>query len=431
MNNPGSPESSPLDPGSCPTLPDGSIEHNGQSTAPDLPRFGAGAIAALLFALGLVFLGLFLLGFLPHRERQARLQSEVAAARDLAPVVVVARPVRDAPTRELRLPGDIRPKQSTSIFARTSGYLKKLHVDIGERVKAGQLLAEIDSPEVVAALAKARAILEQVRADREKAAADLGLAESTLARFEGFSKEGGVTRQQLDERRSSVAQAQAALAAAEAEIGSAQAEVVRLERLEELQRLHAPFDGVVTSRPLDLGALLVADNSDQGKELFRIAMTNPLRIFVEVPQVHIGLIRNQSEAQVEVRNFPGRTFRGRVMRSTGEVDSATRTLKFLVLVENDDGALYPGMYSQVRFQLLESEPPWTIPSSALLINAAGTSVAVLEEGLVHFRKVVVGNDLGARVQILEGISGDDLVIQSPGERLKDGGPARVRREDTP
>lgn len=391
----------------------------------DLPRIPTWAVGLLALAAVACFGGLFLMGYLPYRQRQAELLAEARRVESDLPIVQVTHPQVEPPVTEFTLPADVRPQKETTIFSRTSGYIKKLYVDIGERVAAGQLLAEIDSPEVDAQLGKARAAVEQAKADAMKAQADRDLAQSTFDRFAAFAKQGGVTKQQLDEKHSALSQADASLAAARANILAAQAEVDRLARLQGFEKITAPFAGIITYRRLDIGTLLPADNTDPGKELFRIAQTDPLRVFVDVPQVYVGFVRNNSDAMVEVRNFPGRQFKGHVLRSTGEVDAATRTLKFLVLLPNPDNMLFPGMYAQVKFLVHETTPTLTVFSGSLLYTPTGVKVGVVHGNRVTFTPIKLGRDLGTRLEVLEGLHREDAIVANPGERLTDGAEVRI------
>ncbi|MCX5659651.1 MAG: efflux RND transporter periplasmic adaptor subunit [Planctomycetota bacterium] len=408
-------------------------EHSGPDEA-SLPRIRTPAILGLVLVL-LLFLGaLFLLGWLPRQEQDKLLKEDLAHAKSALPLVDIAKPVPQGASSELLLPGDTTAMQETAVFTRANGYLKSQTVDIGDHVKEGDLLAEIDSPEVDAdvnqsnaALAQAKAAVAQAQASVTKAASDRQLAQDTFDRYASYAKSGGVTKQVLDERKAAVDQAkaaydvaQAAATAAEASVGAAQALVKRAADLQGFEKVSAPFSGTITARNYDKGSLLSAANTGAGREMFRIVQDDPLRVFVNVPQAHMAMVAPGMPADLTVRNFPGRTFPGKVVRSTRQVDTATRTVRFEIHVDNKDHALIAGMYGQVRFRLSQERPLLTVPSSALMFEPDGMKVAVVQEGKARFKRVDIGRDLGARVEIAEGLCGDDDVVVNPGQRLADG-----------
>jgi RND family efflux transporter MFP subunit len=337
--------------------------------------------------------------------------------------VVIAAPPRRAPqTTDLALPGDSRAFQTTAIFPRANGYLKKLYVDIGDHVKDGQLLAEIDTPEIDAQLNQAKAAVEQANAALGKAQNDFDLAKLTLERYEGFAKAGGVTQQQLDEKRNAFTQAKAILEGAKASVAGSQADVQRLTALQSFEKVYAPFAGTITARNYDPGALLSATTGGNGggKEIFRIDQTDTLRIYVNVPQTYATSVKIGQKADFFVRNYPGRPFTGTVTRSTGAIDPQTRTLRFEVDFANKGDLLYAGMYGQVKFHVTQAQPPLMVPTSALVFNAQGTRVAIANEGRIQYRNVNLGRDFGQEIEVVDGIRADDLIVANPGERLVDG-----------
>jgi RND family efflux transporter MFP subunit len=385
----------------------------------DLPKVGTGRVLLITLAFAAVFAGLFLLGYLPHRRQQAKLHEESQEAQDARPVVNVDHPRRGPQTIDLTLPADAHANQATAIYPRANGYIKRLLVDIGARVTDGQLLAEIDTPEVDAQLNQARATLEQGKANVGKAQNDFDLAQKTLERYTGFAKTGGVTQQQLDEKRSAFAQAKAILEAAKATVSGSQAEVQRLEAIQGYEKVTAPFGGTITARNYDLGALLSPTNTGN-RELFRIDQIDVLRVYANVPQNYATTIKVGEKASFFVRNYPGRAFTGTVARTAGAIDPQTRTLRVEVELANADGALFSGMYGQIRFHVTQAQPPLVVPSSALVYNAQGTRVAVAVNGKVQFRKVELGRDLGNEIEVASGLGADELVVSNPGERLIDG-----------
>lgn len=400
-----------------PPLPD----HDPDAIPTDLPKVSGvtlTVIAALILAL---LAGLFFMGYLPHRARVARLEREARedSARDLKPVVqvTIARPAPAA--TDLLLPADARANQATAIYPRANGYIKKVHVDIGDHVILNQLLAEIDTPEVDAQLLQAKAAVAQAAANLGKAQNDFDLAQTTLDRYTGFAKTGGVTQQQLDEKKAAFTQAQATFQAAKATVAAMEADVKRLDALSSWQQVKAPFAGTITARNYDNGALLSPTNA-AGKELFRIEQTETLRIYASVPQQYATLVRVGQPAEFFSRNYPGRGFPGTVARTAGSIDPQTRTLRVEVEVKNEKAELYAGMYGQVKLNVTQKAPPLRVPTSALVYNAKGTRVAVIVSGRIQFREIVPSRDLGQDMEIASGLADGDWVVSNPGERLVDG-----------
>jgi multidrug efflux pump subunit AcrA (membrane-fusion protein) len=256
----------------------------------DLPRLSNFAVVVAALVVVGCFAGLFALGWFPHQRRDAELTEHAQEMNELKPVVQVAAPQRTQAGQDLVLPADVRAMQETSIFPRANGYLKKLYVDIGDQVKSGQLLAEIDSPDIDAELAQAKAAQVQSQAQQTKAQDDLELAQATFKRYEAFSKTGGVTQQQFDEKQAALTQAQSVLAAATANVKAADANVQRLAALQGFEKVFAPFSGTITARNYDLGALMTPGGTP-GRELFRIADVSTLRVFVNVPQTYVTALR--------------------------------------------------------------------------------------------------------------------------------------------
>ena len=399
-----------------------------------LPRIDGKAVALFVLASLVLLAALFLIGWVPRSHRLAQLREDAAAAGAAMPIVSVNKPEVQSPTTVLELPGDTCALQETDIHPRANGYLKLLHADIGDHVQAGQLLAVIDTPEIdaqldqaKAALSQAKAALAQVQAQIVKAAADRDLAQGTYDRYAAYATSGGVTKQQLDERHSTLDQAKAAYSVAEAAAGAgqaaieaAQADVRRLTDQQNFEKVTAPFTGTITQRNYDVGTLLSATNTGPGGQLFRLAQDDPMRVFVNVPQAYIGLVKPGVPAVLTVRNYPGRKFTGKVVRSTDELDPATRTLRFEIHIDNTDHALFPGMYGQVHFDLHQDQPLLTVPSSALLFESEGLQVAVVRHGQAHFQRIEIARDLGTKVEVSQGLQGSEDVVIDPGERLAEG-----------
>ncbi|CAN5423221.1 efflux RND transporter periplasmic adaptor subunit [soil metagenome] len=376
---------------------------------------GKVVVASIVFTVMLV--ALFVVGYIPHHRRLAKLDAEADQSQERKPIVNVVYPKRESTGGDLVLPGDIRPLQQTSLFPRSSGYLKKLLVDIGDRVKAGQLLAEIEAPEVDAQLLQARAAVAQAQASVTKAQNDYDLAKTTLDRYQSFGKSGGVTQQQIDEKQNAMTQAQSGQETAKATMAASQADVQRLEALIGFQKITAPFDGTITARNYDVGALL---SSSTQTPMFELAQTDTLRVFVNVPQSSATLVKVGQTAELAVSNYPKRTFEGKVTRSSDSLDPTTRTIKFEVNFPNKDGLLYAGMFGQIIFHLKPLDPPLVVPTAALVFNAQGLRLATVKDGKVAFKTVTVGRDFGTELEILNGIAEDEQIISNPGERLRDG-----------
>jgi RND family efflux transporter MFP subunit len=315
--------------------------------------------------------------------------------------VKVATPKRAQAGQTLALPGTLQGFVQVPISSRASGYLKRWTQDIGGIVAKGALLAEIESPEIDQQLSQAVAA-------REQAASSLALARSTAERWEGLRKKDVVSQQELEERRSAVAQSQANLAAAEAN-------VQRVRQLADFKRVLAPFAGVVTRRNVDVGDLI-----DSSKPLFTLAQTDPLRVYVNVPQTYAQLIKPGQTVSVTQSELRGRQFAGQIVRTAGSIDTATRTMQVEVALPNRDGALLPGAYVQVALPL-QASASLVAPTNTLLFRAEGTLVGVLDaKGRVALRKVTVGRNYGADVELLDGVMDTDRMVLNPPDWLADG-----------
>jgi RND family efflux transporter MFP subunit len=393
----------------------------------NLPTVGTRSVAIAVAIAVCAFAGLFLLGWIPHRDRTDALNA-AAADQDDRPPVDTVRPKPASEAVDLRLPADVRSMQQTSIIPRANGYLKRILVDIGDHVEAGALLAEIDTPDVDADLARATANVELSNANLLKAQEDFALADTTLKRYANSVEGGGVTRQQLDERRSALSESQASLAAARAGVAVAEADVRRLTVLQGFERVTAPFSGTITARNNDVGALLTPSNTTEGRELYRIDRTDSLRVFVNVPQTYATAVKVGDDAFLSVRNHVGREFAGKIARTAGAIDPATRTLRTQIDVPNADGVLYSGMYGEVRLPLRSGHPSLVVPTSALVFVADGTWVWTVESDRARRRKVAVGRDFGTEIEVLTGLTEQDTVVKNPGERLVDGVEVRASSE---
>jgi RND family efflux transporter MFP subunit len=367
-------------------------------------RTALSLIAILAIALG----GLAVWGIAARARALADVTRET---RDLAVTnVAVVRPTRGTSQQEIVLPGNAQPLADAPILARTDGYLRKWYVDIGARVKAGQLLAEIDTPEVDQQLA-------QARADLANAEANLRLAETTAQRYDGLMQSDSVARQDYDNAKGN-------LEARRATVESARYNVKRLAQLTDFKQIRAPFDGVITARNIDVGALVTAGAS--AKELFHIASTKKLRVFVNVPQVYSPQTTPGLAADLTFQQFPGRRFTGTLVRSSQAIDPASRTLLVEIDVDNPKGELLPGSYVQAHLKLAASQATMRVPVNALLFRSEGAEVATVDhDGKVRLQKVLIQRDLGTELEVASGLGGDEQVIVNPPDSITQGQTVRV------
>jgi RND family efflux transporter MFP subunit len=336
---------------------------------------------------------------------------EAGATERAAQYVKTAQPKTPATGQTLSLPGTLQGYVQSPISARASGYLRRWTKDIGSRVEKGELLAELDTPEIDQQLSQAIAA-------RQQAAASLDLAKSTVARWENLRAKDVVSQQDLDERRSGLAQATANLAAADAN-------VQRLQQTEGFKRLVAPFAGVITRRNVDTGDLIDAGS---GRALFLLAQTDPLRVYINVPQAYAQIIKAGQPVVVTQSELRGQSFKGEVARTSGAIDTATRMMQVEVALPNKEGTLLPGAYVQVSLPLAASQS-LTVPANALLFRAEGTRVAVVDaQGRVTLRTVGLGRNYGESVEVIDGLSAADRLVLNPSDSLADGDVVMVAKE---
>jgi RND family efflux transporter MFP subunit len=314
------------------------------------------------------------------------------------------------------------------MYARANGYVRKWYVDIGAEVRKGQVLAELDLPDVDQQLRQARANAKEAAATISQARSQLDFARTTNDRYSALASSGVVSMQQTDQYSSEYEVRQANLEAAHAATGSADANVRRIEELRAFGTLTAPFDGVVTMRTAEVGQLVVP-GTGQGEPLFKVAEDDVVRIFVHVPQLYAAGVRRDTEAPVTVRESAGRVFHGRVARTSRELDAATRALLVEIDVPNPDGALVSGMYAKVSLAVSRQDTLLSVPATAALIDANGTRVALVREGQIHWQPVEVSADVGDHLAIATGLSDGDTVVLTPTERLTEG--ERVQPQGSP
>lgn len=396
-----------------------------------------GRYKVVLFALVIIIVlgALLVVGYRPRASRARQLLSASQTGPRSLPTVAVV-PVKEAPAEvEFSLPGSVQADVETPVFARADGYVKRRLVDIGDRVKAGQLLAEIDSPELdqqireaEAALQRSQSTLRQTEAALGQARANLGLAEVTAARWRTLVTKGVLSKQDGDEKQAALEVRTADAAAAEANVQAARENIVAnqaaLQRLRELQafrQVRAPFDGVITSRNVELGSLVSAGSSTSIREMFRLAQSDMLRVFVNVPQSEAAEIRIGLACRIEVEEHPGRQFSGKVARTANSLDVLSRTLLTEVRTPNPDGALLPGMYATVHFVLRRQNPPLLIPAAAFRNTERGPIVAVLDEGAaVRFVPVKLGRDYGAQIEVTAGLRPGQRIVTNLTDEVREG-----------
>jgi RND family efflux transporter MFP subunit len=380
------------------------------------PSPGSKATRVFMLLLMVVIVAMVVIwGISSRREANAQLSQET---KDLAiPTVSVIHPKAGAPVQEIVLPGDMQPFADAPIFARTNGYLKKWYADIGANVKAGQLLAEIDSPEVDQQL-------QSARADLATAQANLNLAEVTATRYKDLLKSDSVSQQDVDN-------ASGNFEARRTTVESAQSNVKRLQDMQSFEKVYAPFDGVITARNTDVGQLIDSGSSGgTSRELFHIAAVNPLRVYINVPQFDSPEIRPGLRADLVLTEFPGRQFHGSVVRSSGAIDSTTRTLLTEVDVDNSARLLKPGGYVEVHLKLPSPVNTLTLPVNAIIFKSIGLQVATVKDGkTIALIPVTPGRDFGTDIEVVAGLKGDDWVVLNPSDSLTNG--AVVRLAETP
>jgi multidrug efflux system membrane fusion protein len=368
----------------------------------------SGAIWHWAAAAAVLMIGLLVAGGL---SLKARAKETVALGTETARLsmvtVAVGQPQPEPGVSDLELPGSVQAFTESPIYARTNGYLLHWYKDIGAHVEKGDLLADLDTPEVDQELS-------QTQAARRQIAAALDLARTSADRWRDLRKTDSVSQQELDQRVSDYSQSQANLSAADANVR-------RLEQLESFKHVYAPFTGIITRRNVDTGALVNAGNGGSGKELFNLALIDPLRVYVSVPEGDAPAMKVGLPAWIGVAEFPAARFSGTVVRTANAIDQTTRTLLTEVDVPNRAGRLLPGAYAQVHFRVPVGGKRLSVPSSAMLFRSEGPRIAVVGPGdRVQMRPIVIGRDFGTSLEILQGVQRGDRVIQNPPDSLEDG-----------
>jgi RND family efflux transporter MFP subunit len=368
----------------------------------------------LFGALAVVVLALLVIGAFTLLQRRSQYHALAKETETRAvPTVAVIHPVTEAPDEGLVLPGSMQAYVESPIYARTNGYLKRWYRDIGSRVRKGELLAEIDTPEVDQQLI-------QAKADLETAKANANLSHITAARYGDLIKTDSVSKQEVDN-------AAGDLAAKQATVASAEANVHRLSELESFKHIYAPFSGVITRRNVDIGTLINAGNGGTTQLLFSLSQTDPMRVYINVPESAVPSIRAGLPASLELTQFPGRKFEGKVVRSAEAIDPATRTLLTEVDVPNKTGELLPGGYAQVHLGVHVTGERLQVPVNALLFRSEGLrAVKVDADHTLHLQPLTIGRDYGVTLEVLQGLRGNDWIVLNPADSLEEGQQVNVK-----
>jgi len=372
-----------------------------------------------LSIIGLAFAGLFAFAYLPRRAASQTLAREATERAQAVPRVAVVTPHLVSSERKLSLPGSVQPLEEAVIYARASGYVRRWLVDIGARVKEGDLLAEIDTPELDQELAQARAALAQAQANVVQAKANQGLATTSLDRTGKLVEAGLSPQQDLDTSHAQSLVGDAALTVAEANVAAQNANIRRINDVRSYSRVMAPFAGTITERSVDRGSLVTAGNVST--PLFKLASSDTVRVFVQVPQDAAPSIVLGTPTELAVREYPSEKFAGTVARTSGALDSATRTLNTEVRVPNPGGRLLSGMYAEVKLTLASERRVFELPATVLMVDASGLRIGIVRsDDTVHLQRIVLERDLGATVQLATGLEGGERVVQLAGVELVEG-----------
>ena len=374
-------------------------------------RTKGGRLFTILFVVVIV---LVVLGGITLFQRRAQYQALAKETETLAiPTVAVIHAATESAEEDLVLPGTMQAYVESPIYARTNGYLKKWYHDIGSRVHKDDLLVDIDTPEVDQQLS-------QARADLNTAEANANLSKITAARFQELIKTDGVSKQEVDN-------ALGDLEAKIATVKSAEANVRRLEDLESFKHIYAPFSGVITRRSVDTGTLINAGNGGSSQQLFFLAQTDPIRVYLNVPETYAPSIHAGLGAFLELTQFPGQRFEGKVMRTAEAIDTGTRTLLTEVDVPNHNSTLLPGGYAQVYLQVKVNGERLAIPVNALLFRSEGLRAVVVDSNnKTHLKPLTIGRDYGTTLEVLQGLDAKDWIVLNPADSLEEGQQVHVK-----
>ena len=385
--------------------------HAAAGSPPPSGRAPRGRFALWLLAFFVVIAVVVAAGIIPRLNSRAALRTETNLL--ATPSVTVVRPQLSEPAQEIVLPATIQPWTDAPIYARTNGYLRRWYADIGAQVHSGQLLAEIDTPEVDQQL-------RQARADLATAKANFDLAGITAARYRDLLKTESVSKQDADN-------AQGDFEAKRAIVQSAEANVRRLEEMQSFQKIFAPFDGVITARNIDVGSLIDAGSSGgPARELFHLAATRRLRVYVSVPQQYSEAARPGLAGDLRLPQFPGKQFTGKLINTANAIDPSTRTLLAQFEVQNPSGQLLAGSYAEMHLQLASDQPAYLLPVNTLLFRSEGLRVvAVGPGGKAHLIAITLGRDFGNEVEVISGLNGSEQLITDPPDSVVEGEAVRI------
>ncbi|GAA3768140.1 efflux RND transporter periplasmic adaptor subunit [Terriglobus aquaticus] len=394
-------------------------QHDPRTTPADPapPQRGTVIAVAASFLL-LVLVGIaFLIPKLRHRD------ALVTEARETMgpPEVDVVRVQTGSAESRLELPGTVQAFEQTPIYARTSGYIRKRYVDIGDHVRAGQLLATIEDPQTEQSLRQAQASLLQLKAQLLQARANAHLTTLNNQRYEQLYQQGVVSRESADQQAAQSGANDATVQAAQANIAAGEANVRSLQEQAGFSKVVAPFTGTILSRGIDNGSLISAGSATSVTQLFTIGQSGTVRVFTNVPQASAPAVLTARTAQVQFRELPGQTFTGTIARTSSSIDPSSRTLLAEIDLPNSDGRILPGMFATVLFNTRSTTPPLLIPANALLVRSAGPQAFVVDSNhIAHLRNLTLGRDFGASTEVLNGLRPGDMVILSPGDNVTDG-----------
>jgi len=405
--------------------------HGPHSALEHPKRPSGGRITLLLLLVAAVFLAAFFLGYIPHHRRDLQVIAEASAQNDSLPDASVVVAKTASSIGDLVLPGNIQAVTEAPILARAEGFVEHRYVDIGDRVTAGQLLAEVQAPDLDQQVKQSQAAVVQSQADLERASAALeqgkaneSIAKVTATRWDNLVRRGAVSKQENDQyqaqyqaQSANVKALERAVDAAKGNIAAMQANVGRLTEMQGFLKVRAPFAGVVTLRNVDVGTLVNTGST----MLFRIAQTNLLRTYLNVPQSSASDVHVGQTASLATPELPERKFSGAVTRTANALDPSSRTLLVEVQVPNPENKLLPGMYVDVDLHLPRKDPPLLLPSDTLTVRPEGTMVATLDaNNAVHFQRVVIGRDYGSSIEVLSGLSAGQRVIANPNDSVQEG-----------
>jgi RND family efflux transporter MFP subunit len=377
-----------------------------ENTAQQRPRFKYWLVVVIVV---LAFAGILASGI------AVRLRAETAVNHETAEMAVlpvsIVRPQHLSPKQDVVLPGNVQPYYNSPIYARTNGYVKRWYVDIGAHVKQGQLLAEIETPEVDQQL-------QQARANLATAEANLNLSQITASRYQRLKNTNAVARQDIDNAAGSNS-ANAAIVRAD------QANVRQLEATQSFQKIYAPYHGVITFRNTDIGDLINSGNTGPSTQLFQIVQPERLRVYVNIPEPYAKQVKPGISADLEMAEYPGRYFHGKLVRTAQAIDYSTRTLLVEIEADNRTGEIFNGAFAQVHFKLPTAPDTLLIPVNCLLFRAEGLRVAVVNNGRVELRPIKPGHDFGDRIEVVSGLRGSEEVVINPPDSIIGGQAVRI------